>query len=67
MAIRSQLYKILRKAIKKFNTILAKYGTRRLPEMRKLNHYEVRAIIYNNDGIDVRLLLLEIHNSQTYD
>ena len=67
MAIRSQLFKILRKSFKKLNVLLNKYGSNRLPELKRLNHYETRAIIYNNDGIDVRLLLLDIYSSQIYD
>lgn len=61
VAIRSQLYKILRKALKKFYTLINKYGSKRLPEVKKLNHYEVRAIIYNNDGIEVRMQLLDVY------
>ena len=67
VALRSQLFKILRKALRKLDTLINKYGSTRIPEFRKLNHYESRAIIYNNDGIDVRLLLLDIYCSQIYD
>jgi len=47
--------------------LINKFGSKRLPEVKKLNHYEVRAIIYNNDGIEVRLHLLEIYLAESYD
>jgi len=67
IAIRSQLYKILRKSIKKFYYFISNCGTANLPEYKKLSPFEARSIIYNNDGIEIRLLLVEIYISEQYD
>ncbi len=59
--------KILRLAIRKFYNFLSKYDNKRLPEIKRINENSVRGIIYNNDGMEIRVLLLDIYQLRTYD
>ena len=67
VAMRSKLLKILRKSLRKFYSCLDKYGSKKIPSLKKLDHNEVRAILYNNDGLKVRMLLLDIYKLSGYD
>ena len=67
-ALRSKLYKILRSAIRKLYSFICQDDVaKKLPQMGKLGHNEIRWIIYNNEGFHVRLLLINIFQSSHFD
>lgn len=67
VALRSALYKICRQAVRKLQSIIEKFGEKKLPALLGAGHNEVRAMVYNNNGFNVRVLLLDVYLLTSYD
>lgn len=65
--MRSALYKICRQAVRKLQNIIQQFGDKGLPPLIAAGHHDVRGMVYNNNGIEVRLLLLDVYMLTSYD
>lgn len=65
--MRSALYKICRQAVRKLQNIIQQFGNNDLPPLIAAGHQDVRGMVYNNNGIQVRLLLLDVYMLTSYD